>query len=106
MHVDIIARANDLKIRSLVFLQRRLREILSSRRTGFYLAVTREGKLQASDNLELVHSDEQRVTVADITRLHLLEKDDVSTLQRALRVEALPEAWRQVFREQLARYAD
>ncbi|MBA3832210.1 MAG: MOSC domain-containing protein [Chthoniobacterales bacterium] len=82
-----------------------VKRFVVSRRTGFYLAVTREGTLQAGNKIELAHRDEQRVTVADITRLHLFEKDDVSTLQRALRVEALPEAWRQGFREQLARYA-
>jgi MOSC domain-containing protein YiiM len=77
----------------------------ASRRTGFYLAVTREGTLQAGDSITRFKDPASGITVADVTRLHLFEKDDLKMLQRALQIEALPEAWRDKFRRQLKKYA-
>jgi MOSC domain-containing protein YiiM len=39
--------------------------------------------------------------VADITRLYVHDKDDVTTLRRALQVEALPESWRGYFQKRI-----
>jgi MOSC domain-containing protein YiiM len=66
---------------------------LESRRSGFYLAVLREGWVEAGDSVELLGEDPNRVTVDDISRLFLGERDD-ATLARALRVNALPEGWK------------
>jgi MOSC domain-containing protein YiiM len=66
---------------------------LESRRSGFYLAVLREGMVEAGDSFELLSEDPNRVAVADINRLFLGEQDD-DALARALEVEALPEGWK------------
>jgi len=76
---------------------------LQSRRSGFYFAVLREGKVEAGDVIELVSRDPHKVTVADITRLYAFEKNDLQTLRRALQVEALPQSWRDHFQQQLAK---
>ena len=78
-----------------------VKKFLSSRRTGFYLAVLREGMIKAGDGFELVDRDAQHVTVADITRLYAFERDDLVTLRRAVKVEALPESWRSYFEHQI-----
>jgi MOSC domain-containing protein YiiM len=78
-----------------------VQRFLESRRSGFYLAVLREGRVEAGDSVELLAEDPNRVTVADINRLILGERDD-DTLARALEVEALPEGWK----VHLARQAD
>ena len=74
-----------------------IKRFLHSGRTGFYFAVMQEGEVGTGDGIELVSRDEHRVTVADITRLYVREKDDVGTLRRAVQVTALPESWRVYF---------
>jgi MOSC domain-containing protein YiiM len=66
---------------------------LESRRSGFYLAVLREGRVEAGDAFELIGQDPNLVTVDDVNRLFLGEPDN-DTLARALQVEALPEDWK------------
>ena len=74
-----------------------IKRFLHSGRTGFYFAVMQEGEVGTGDGIELVSRDEHSVTVADITRLYMREKDDVGTLRRAVQVTALPESWRVYF---------
>jgi len=78
-----------------------IKRFLHSGRTGFYFAVIREGEVGTGDGIELVSRDEHNVTVADITRLYVREKDDVGTLRRAVQVTALPESWRGYFRKRI-----
>ena len=82
-----------------------VKRFLKSGRTGFYLAVTREGEVGAGDEIRLVARDENAVSVADINRLYVAKKyagEDVTLAQRALRVATLPEAWKEYFRERVA----
>ncbi|HEV7889598.1 MAG TPA: MOSC domain-containing protein [Pyrinomonadaceae bacterium] len=80
-----------------------LKRFLASGRTGFYFSVEREGEVGAGDKVELLGRDENNVTVADITRLYSRDRDDFETMRRAVEVEALPDAWRQHFRQQLSK---
>jgi len=76
-----------------------VKRFLHSCRTGFYLRVLREGEVAAGDTIELLSRDSNNVTVADITRLYAFEKDNRELMQRALDLPALPESWRDYFRE-------
>jgi MOSC domain-containing protein YiiM len=78
-----------------------IKRFLASRRTGFYFAVVREGRVGAGDTIELIGREQQEISVADITRLYAFEKDDLETLRRAIEVEALPENWKGYFRHQI-----
>jgi MOSC domain-containing protein YiiM len=81
-----------------------VRRFFASRRTGFYLAVTREGEVAAGDEMKLVSSDPAAVPVSEIIRLYAEKKystADMASLQRLLRVAALPESWKEYFRERL-----
>ena len=83
-----------------------VRRFLASGRTGFYLAVTREGEVGAGDKIEPIARDPNAVPVPEITRLYIAKRyghDDVKSVQRALRVAALPEFWKDYFRERLRR---
>jgi len=73
-----------------------------SRRTGFYLRVIEEGEVGAGDTLELVKRGEGEVTIADINRLYFWDKDDLTTLRRAVQLEFLPRYLKNQFRERLA----
>jgi MOSC domain-containing protein YiiM len=82
-----------------------LKRFLASRRTGFYLAVVREGDLGAGDAIVPAGEDAQRLRVADITRLYVaraFDRDDVATAKKALEVAALPESWKEYLRDRLA----
>jgi MOSC domain-containing protein YiiM len=83
-----------------------VKKFLASRRTGFYFGVTREGEAEAGDAIEFLSREQDRISVADITRVYAFEKNDVETMQDALRVEALPEGWRTYFQRQLDKQAN
>jgi MOSC domain-containing protein YiiM len=81
-----------------------VKRFLISRRSGFYLAVTREGEVGAGDEMRPLSQDPNAVPVSAITQLYitkLYSEDDRDLLQRALRVAALPESWKEYFRERL-----
>jgi MOSC domain-containing protein YiiM len=82
-----------------------VKRFLVSRRTGFYLAVTQEGEVNAGDAIELLSQDENKVTVADIVRLYAFDKADAATMWRATQVAALPDSWVEYFQEQLEKRA-
>lgn len=83
-----------------------VRRFLASRRSGFYVAVTREGEVGAGDEIKEVSRDENRVSIADIVRLYVAKQyteADAEVIRRALQVAALPEHWKEEFAERLAR---
>jgi MOSC domain-containing protein YiiM len=83
-----------------------VKRFLASGRSGFYVAVRREGEVGAVDELKLISRDENAVPVSAITHLYIAKRygdDDVALLRRALRVAALPESWKEYFRKRLDR---
>jgi MOSC domain-containing protein YiiM len=78
-----------------------IRKFLQSRRTGFYSAVLKEGRVKAGDEIELITRDANNITISDITRLYAFERDDLTTLRRAVKLEALSESWRGYFEHQI-----
>ena len=78
-----------------------VKRFLRSGRTGFYLAVLREGDIAAGDALDLVAEDENQITVADVVALYATDATNQELLRRASKLSALPESWRQYFRERL-----
>ncbi len=80
-----------------------LKRFLLSGRTGFYLAVLEEGDIAAGDPVVLVKRDEQAISVAEITRLSLSEKQNLEALRRVVALELLPDSWRDFFQERLRR---
>ncbi len=78
-----------------------LRRFLKSRRSGFYLTVLKTGELGSGDRIEVFKRDENRVTVEDIVRVYITDKKDVDTMSRALKIEYLPDHWKDEFRRRL-----
>jgi MOSC domain-containing protein YiiM len=75
-----------------------------SGRTGFYLAVASEGEVGAGDEMRVISRDQNGVPVSEITRLYAEKRysnADVTWVQRALRVAALPESWKEYFCQRL-----
>ena len=69
--------------------------------TGFYFAVLREGDVAAGDPLELIPSDEDRVSISEIVRLYAGGAADQEQLLRVSELTALPQGWREHFRARL-----
>jgi MOSC domain-containing protein YiiM len=83
-----------------------IKKFLVSERSGFYLAVLKEGEVGAGDQFEFVKHANRSVRVSDITRLYIREKRNEHLLRRAINVEALPESWKEHFRRQLEQLVD
>jgi MOSC domain-containing protein YiiM len=79
-----------------------LKRFQRSGRTGFYLAVVREGMIAAGEEVRLLPVDPPAVTIADVLRLYTSGDDDQPLLRRASEAAALPESWRAHFRARLA----
>ena len=78
-----------------------VKRFLQSKRTGFYLAVLREGEVGAGDPIEYSGNRDSEVTIADIVSLYTSDFDNQELLRRATELPALPEGWREYFRKRL-----
>lgn len=78
-----------------------LRRFIQSRKSGFYLAVTKTGEIGSGDDIEFISRDENEVTVDDIVRVFAVDKDDRETIERALKIDVLPDGWKQGFLQRL-----
>lgn len=81
-----------------------VKRFLVSARTGFYLAVTREGEVGPGDEFKVLAREANAVAVSEITQLYVakrFEEAEINSVRRALRVAALPESWKEYFRERL-----
>jgi MOSC domain-containing protein YiiM len=78
-----------------------VKRFLHSGRSGFYLAVEAEGEVGAGDAFEVESREVHGVTVPDIVRLYAARRPDQALLRRAVEVAALPEDWREYFRDRL-----
>jgi len=78
-----------------------VRRFLRSGRSGFYLAVLREGDIAAGDAIDLVAADDNQVSVAEVNGLYTDDAADRDLLRRASVLPALPESWREHFRDRL-----
>lgn len=83
-----------------------VQRFLASGRSGFYVAVTREGDVGAGDEIKVISRDPNAVPISEINRLYVTkvyEDDDVKVVQRALDVTAFTESWKEYFRKRLER---
>jgi MOSC domain-containing protein YiiM len=80
-----------------------LKKFLASGHSGIYFKVLEEGEVEAGDLIVKIKNDTNRVGVSDIVRLYASDREDIKTMQRAVKVEALPEGWKDYFYEQIRR---
>ena len=81
-----------------------VKRFLASGRTGFYAAVLREGEVGAGDEIEVISGEANAVAVSEITHLYVAKRygeAEIRAVRRALRVEELPESWKEYFRNRL-----
>ena len=59
-----------------------VRRFLASGRSGNYFKVLKDGEVGAGDKIEPVRRDKDNVTVKDIVRLYVEDKQGIETMQR------------------------
>ena len=79
-----------------------IKKLLQSRKSGFYLAVLKEGAITAGDPIRLIDRDEHNVSVTDIVNLYTGTATERQLVDRALELPALPVSWRDHLRKQIA----
>jgi MOSC domain-containing protein YiiM len=78
-----------------------VKRFLESKRTGFYLAVLREGEVENGDAIELTEKQESGITITDIMNLYPADSQNQELLRRATELPALPQSWKDYFRKRL-----
>jgi MOSC domain-containing protein YiiM len=78
-----------------------VKRFLESGRSGFYLAVIKEGEVAAGDTIELLERDEHSVSVTDIVNLYRRDATNQDMLRRVTELPSLPNSWRDYFRRRL-----
>jgi MOSC domain-containing protein YiiM len=78
-----------------------VKRFLRSGRSGYYVAVLREGVVGRGDAIERVSRDSRGVSIADVFALYSREARNRALLERAVDHPGLPESWRETFRERL-----
>jgi len=78
-----------------------VKRFLQSGRSGFYLSVSEEGEVTAGDTVTIIARDEHAVSVADVVSLYVADGANQDLLRRASKLPALPESWRDYFRQRL-----
>ena len=78
-----------------------VKRFLQSKRTGFYLAVTREGEVGDGDVIQFIEKQESGVTITDIVNLYSVDSQNQDLLHRATELSALPQSWKDYFRKRL-----
>jgi MOSC domain-containing protein YiiM len=78
-----------------------VKRFLHSGRTGFYLAVFKEGEITAGDSIELIERDEHNIRIADVVSLYRDDAANQDLLRRVSELRSLPDSWREYFRKRL-----
>lgn len=78
-----------------------VKRFLESKRTGFYLAVLREGEVESGDAIEFTERQASGVTITEIVNLYSTDAHNQELLRRATELPALPQSWKDYFRKRL-----
>ena len=78
-----------------------VKRFLQSKRTGFYLAVLREGEVGQGDAIEFIERQESGVTITDIVSLYSSDFQNQELLRRATELPALPQSWKDYLQKRL-----
>ncbi|HEY6535508.1 MAG TPA: MOSC domain-containing protein [Candidatus Nitrosocosmicus sp.] len=80
-----------------------IKEFLNSGKPGIYFSVIREGIVEAGNTIHLLKKDENNITIKDILLLFQKKIKDIKLMNRALKVDALPDSWKEYFSSQLSK---
>ena len=76
-------------------------EFLERGLLGFYFAVVKEGEAAAGDPIVELERHPQGFRVTEVARLYARDRDDIEGMRRAAALNALPQGWRDYFRQRV-----
>jgi len=76
-------------------------EFLERGLLGFYFAVVKEGEVGAGDPIGELERHPQGFRVTEVARLYARDRDDIEGMRRAAALNALPQGWRDYFRQRV-----
>ena len=97
-----IPREPCFKFAALRGTNRVVAEMLRTGFSGWYLAISGKGEIEAGDEIQRIERDPHRVRIADLTPLLTGEPVERETLERALGLETLTPYWRAKVERRLA----
>jgi MOSC domain-containing protein YiiM len=83
-----------------------VKRFLASGRSGFYFSVTQPGEVAAGDEIKLLSRDPNGISIAEFNRIFTaksLTPDDLALIQKMIKIQALPQDWKDYYREGLTR---
>jgi MOSC domain-containing protein YiiM len=83
-----------------------LERFLLSGRSGFYFSVEQEGAVEAGDAFELLERNRDGILISEVNSLIAKDRYNPVLLNKAVATATLPDNWRDLFSERLARLAD
>jgi MOSC domain-containing protein YiiM len=81
-----------------------VKRFVASGRSGFYVSVLKEGDIARGDRIELTQRAEDSLTVDVIAALRTDDQANRDLLRRAVKLSALPEGWKDHFRQRLSEH--
>ena len=78
-----------------------VKRFLESRRSGFYLAVSREGDVATGDAIEVIERHHAAISIPELLGMYLKEAAPGERLREAVAIPALSDAWREELRRRL-----
>src|SRR3954452_9846965 len=78
-----------------------VKRFLESRRSGFYLAVSREGEVAAGDAIEVTERHHAAISIPELLGMYLKEAAPAERLREAVAIPALSDAWREELQRRL-----
>jgi MOSC domain-containing protein YiiM len=81
-----------------------VKRFAASGRSGFYVAVVKEGEIARGDRIELTHRAAGSLTVDVIAALRTDDEGKGDLLTRAVTLSALPAGWKDHFRHRLSQH--
>jgi len=75
-----------------------VKKFLRSTRTGFYLAIVKEGEVGAGDAIEIPSRADEGLSIAEFTATYLDRKNDPASIMRVLADQASDGGLEELFR--------
>jgi MOSC domain-containing protein YiiM len=80
-----------------------IKKFLESEKSGIYFKVIKEGEIGTNDTIKLIKKDDNNVTIKNIVELVTKEdKENTILMEKAIKVQDLPQGWKQYFLEKLS----
>ena len=80
-----------------------IKKFLESGKSGIYFKVVKEGEIGVDDPIRLIKKDNNDVTIKYLGDLVTKDKENTRLMEKAVKVQDLPQGWKNYFLEKLSK---